>query len=257
MDQSATSNRYDACGSHPAGPAEATRDRAAGSHEARGRGRGGRHRRCRPGIDPALGRLRPRRRGRRSSSSPRSAPAATVCSTPPSTCRVQSVPVAGQTAIMSVYEGSSPGPTLRVRPGDTLRVNLVNKLDDLPPGLPDNSPFLCAPMSHGRRRRGEDVRHEPPCPRIARLARGQLGQHLPPRHGRRELPVRVPDPGRTIPPASTGTTRTCTAGRPIRSSAAWRERSSSRATSTPCPGSPGSPSGCSCSRRRSSTPTAA
>ena len=66
------------------------------------------------------------------------------------TCRVQSVPVAGQTAIMNVYEGSAPGPTLRVRPGDTLRVNLVNMLDDLPPGLPDNSPFLCSAHDHGR-----------------------------------------------------------------------------------------------------------
>jgi suppressor of ftsI len=65
------------------------------------------------------------------------------------TCRVQSVPIAGQTAIMNVYEGSAPGPTLRVRPGDTLRVNLVNMLDDLPPGLPANSPFLCPPMIMG------------------------------------------------------------------------------------------------------------
>jgi suppressor of ftsI len=63
------------------------------------------------------------------------------------TCSVQSVPVAGQTAIMNVYEGSAPGPTLRVHPGDRLRVNLVNTLDDLPPGLPDTSPFLCSPMS--------------------------------------------------------------------------------------------------------------
>ena len=62
------------------------------------------------------------------------------------TCRVQSVPVAGQTAIMNVYEGSAPGPTLRVRPGDRLRVNLVNSLDDLPSGLPSTSPFLCSPM---------------------------------------------------------------------------------------------------------------
>ena len=65
------------------------------------------------------------------------------------TCRVQSVPLAGQTAIMNVFEGSSPGPTLRVRPGDRLRVNLVNLLDDLPPGLPHNSPFLCSPMDMG------------------------------------------------------------------------------------------------------------
>ena len=60
------------------------------------------------------------------------------------------MPVAGQTAIMNVYEGSAPGPTLRVRPGDRLRVNLVNLLDDVPPGLPSTSPFLCSPVSfHG------------------------------------------------------------------------------------------------------------
>ena len=207
MDQFATSNRHDACGSHPAGPAEATRDRAAGSHEARGRGRGGHHGRCRPGIDPPLGRLRPRRRGRRSSSSRRSAPAATVCSTPPSPAASSRCRSPVSTAIMNVYEGSAPGPTLRVRPGDTLRVNLVNKLDDLPPGLPDTSPFLCSPMSMGGARRGGDVRHEPPCPRIARLPLRQLGQHLPSRPGWRELPVRVPDPVRPscrsllVPPA--------------------------------------------------------
>ena len=63
------------------------------------------------------------------------------------TCRVMPVPVAGQTAIMSVYEGALPGPTLRIRPGDRLRINLVNKLDDLPPGLPQDSPFLCSPMT--------------------------------------------------------------------------------------------------------------
>jgi FtsP/CotA-like multicopper oxidase with cupredoxin domain len=65
------------------------------------------------------------------------------------TCTVQSVPLAGGTAIINVYEGSAPAPTLRVRPGDRLRINLVNKLDDLPPGLPDTSPFLCSPMSMG------------------------------------------------------------------------------------------------------------
>jgi FtsP/CotA-like multicopper oxidase with cupredoxin domain len=63
------------------------------------------------------------------------------------TCSVESVPIAGQTAIMNVYEGSAPAPTLRVRPGDRLRVNLVNSLDDVPPGLPSTSPFLCSPVS--------------------------------------------------------------------------------------------------------------
>src|SRR4051812_49904785 len=65
------------------------------------------------------------------------------------TARVMALPLAGQTATVSVYEGSFPGPTLRVRPGDTLRVNLVNTLDALPPGLPDTSPFLCSPMNMG------------------------------------------------------------------------------------------------------------
>src|SRR5215212_5684711 len=70
-------------------------------------------------------------------------------------CTVQSVPLADRTAIMSVYEGSVPAPTLRVRPGDRLRINLVNKLDDLPTGLPDTSPFLCSPMSMGGAEMGE------------------------------------------------------------------------------------------------------
>lgn len=63
------------------------------------------------------------------------------------TCRVMPVPVAGKTAVMSVYEGSLPGPTLRIRPGDRMRINLVNMLDDLPAGLPRDSPFLCSPLS--------------------------------------------------------------------------------------------------------------
>jgi FtsP/CotA-like multicopper oxidase with cupredoxin domain len=59
------------------------------------------------------------------------------------TASVMPVAVAGRTAIMSVYEGSIPGPTLRVRPGDRLRINLVNRLSLLPDGLPSNNPFLC------------------------------------------------------------------------------------------------------------------
>jgi len=59
------------------------------------------------------------------------------------TTSVMPVAVAGRTAIMSVYEGSIPGPTLRIRPGDRLRINLVNRLELLPDGLPPNNPFLC------------------------------------------------------------------------------------------------------------------
>ncbi|MGI8486067.1 MAG: multicopper oxidase family protein [Thermomicrobiales bacterium] len=66
------------------------------------------------------------------------------------------VKVAGKKAIMSVYEGSVPGPTLRVRPGDTLRIKLVNKLGEMPDGIASNSPFQIMPeagdgqqMEHG------------------------------------------------------------------------------------------------------------
>ena len=73
------------------------------------------------------------------------------------TCRVMSVPVAGQTAVMNVYEGSLPGPTLRVRPGDRLRVNLVNMLNDLPEGLPPDSPFICSSVSPTGHMLGENT----------------------------------------------------------------------------------------------------
>jgi len=39
------------------------------------------------------------------------------------------VAVAGNTARMLTYNGTVPGPTLHVRPGDTLRVRLINDLD--------------------------------------------------------------------------------------------------------------------------------
>ena len=63
------------------------------------------------------------------------------------TASVTSLPLAGQSATVSVYDGSFPGPNLRVRPGDTLRINLVNALGDVPPGLPQNSPFICSPVT--------------------------------------------------------------------------------------------------------------
>lgn len=63
------------------------------------------------------------------------------------TCSVKDVQVAGRTSLMSVYEGSSPGPTLRVRPGDRLRINLINRLGSHPEGLSPESPFICSPVS--------------------------------------------------------------------------------------------------------------
>jgi len=46
------------------------------------------------------------------------------------TLRASTVPTVaqGETVITSVYEGTFPGPTLRVRPGDFLRVELINDL---------------------------------------------------------------------------------------------------------------------------------
>ena len=139
MDRSSTSNRHDACRSHPAGPAEATRDRAPGSHEA-----GGRHRVATMGV-AGRGLILPwvdfgRAAAAAELVEPEVRASRDGLLDTTLTCRVQSVPVAGQTAIMNVYEGSAPGPTLRVRPGDRLRVNLVNLLDDVPPGLPSTSP---------------------------------------------------------------------------------------------------------------------
>ena len=60
------------------------------------------------------------------------------------------VPVGGGTALMAVYDGTLPGPTLHVRPGDRLRINLVNNLGELPAGLPAESPFQWTQMGeHG------------------------------------------------------------------------------------------------------------
>jgi FtsP/CotA-like multicopper oxidase with cupredoxin domain len=45
--------------------------------------------------------------------------------------RVAPVQVAGQPVSAVVYEGMYPGPTLRVRGGDVMKVKLVNRLDDI------------------------------------------------------------------------------------------------------------------------------
>jgi FtsP/CotA-like multicopper oxidase with cupredoxin domain len=45
------------------------------------------------------------------------------------TATITSVDVAGRTVRAMVYNDSFPGPTLRMRPGDTLKINLVSELD--------------------------------------------------------------------------------------------------------------------------------
>src|SRR6266536_5099559 len=49
---------------------------------------------------------------------------------------VNSTTVNGRQVTMSLYESSLPGPVLRVRPGDRLRLRLFNDLDP-------TVPFLC------------------------------------------------------------------------------------------------------------------
>ena len=44
--------------------------------------------------------------------------------------RLSSTTVAGRDVVSTVYEGSFPGPTLSVWPGDTLRLKLINSLDN-------------------------------------------------------------------------------------------------------------------------------
>jgi FtsP/CotA-like multicopper oxidase with cupredoxin domain len=45
-------------------------------------------------------------------------------------CATSEVTIGGRTVSSRVYERSFPGPTLRLRPGDTLKIKLVNHLDE-------------------------------------------------------------------------------------------------------------------------------
>jgi FtsP/CotA-like multicopper oxidase with cupredoxin domain len=68
--------------------------------------------------------------------------------------RLTATTVAGRPATTLTYEGTVPGPTLRVRPGDRVRVKLVNRLDEptnlhfhglhVPPTGNADNPFLHA-----------------------------------------------------------------------------------------------------------------
>jgi len=67
---------------------------------------------------------------------------------------------------LASYEGMIPGPTLRVRPGDVVRIRLIN---DLPPN-PDAMPlaWLCRTFQYD----------EFTFPRISRQSGGNLRQHF-------------------------------------------------------------------------------
>ncbi len=45
-------------------------------------------------------------------------------------CATSAVTVGGKPASLTVYEGTYPGPTLRIKPGDLLRINVVNNLTE-------------------------------------------------------------------------------------------------------------------------------
>ena len=190
-------------------------DRAPGSHEAGGRRRGRRHRRGGPGLDPALVRLRPSRRGRgaRRARGPRQ-PRRSARHDPHG---ARDVGAGGRSDGDHVrLRGLPPRSHAPDAPGRHAAGQSGQHAGRAPAQGCRRTARSSAPRSpatghaHCHRAR-DDVRHESPRARIARLPLRQLGQHLPHRQGWRELPVRVPDPSPTTRPVSTGTTRTCTA----------------------------------------------
>ena len=114
------------------------------------------------------------------------------------------------------YEQSYPGPTLEIRPGDTLRVQLVNDTDE-------NTNL----HTHGL--------HVSPS--------GNSDNVLLDHRARPAVRLRVRHPGRPSRLAPSGTTRTCTDCRTSRCSAACSACSSCAANSTSCPASPAFRSG--------------
>ena len=102
--------------------------------------------------------------------------------------------VAGALRRAIVYNGSFPGPTLVVDPGDRIRITLVNRLE-----RPD----------------------QPPHARLPRLPRGQLRQRPAAHRPRERLRVPVRPAARSRARAPTGTTRTSTGTARTRCSAAW------------------------------------
>jgi FtsP/CotA-like multicopper oxidase with cupredoxin domain len=71
------------------------------------------------------------------------------------------VPLAGRVVTLDAYNGSTPGPILRVRPGDTLRILLRNRMRPL--GIPlRNMPPICpGPASEATRAAGHAGQPDP------------------------------------------------------------------------------------------------
>lgn len=110
--------------------------------------------------------------------------------------------LAGGEARALGYNGTSPGPTMRVRPGDELAVRLTNRLDQ-PTNLHTHG--LCTPTGCGYPRKP--------------TATTRSSESTP---GRRSTICTGSQP--ITRPVRAGTTPTITAWWPISSSAGWQER---------------------------------
>jgi FtsP/CotA-like multicopper oxidase with cupredoxin domain len=119
------------------------------------------------------------------------------------------------------YEGDSPGPTLRMKPGDTLRIKLIN---DLPP----NRDWLPADISQPHQFNNTNFHfhgsHASPSGIADNVMRSMAPGHTTSRSSCR----------RTTPRGPTGITPTTTAAPISRCRAAWWAPSSSKAISPMC-----------------------
>lgn len=65
------------------------------------------------------------------------------------TARSQSLTIGGRTLAAQLYEGATPGPTLRLDPGDTLSLALINELEPLSGGMGNGGGGGMAGMGSG------------------------------------------------------------------------------------------------------------
>jgi Putative multicopper oxidases len=132
------------------------------------------------------------------------------------------------------YEGGSPGPTLRMKPGDTLRIRLIN---DLPP----NRDWLPADISRPHQFNNTNFHfhgsHASPSGIADNVMRSMAPGHS------YDIEIKLPEDHTRGP---TGITPTTTAAPISRCRAAWWAPSSSKAISPTCRRSHPRASGCWC-----------
>jgi len=151
--------------------------------------------------------------------------------------------IGGMRLYLRAYEGGL-GPTLRMKPGETLKIRLIN---DLPP----NRDSLPSNPSHPHQFNNTNLHFHGAHCSPSGIANNVMRAMVPGKSYEIEI-ARCP---RTIRAARTGTIRITTARPMCRWRAAWRALSSSKATSPMCRRSPGRASASCCCRRSCSTPT--